>query len=139
MNFWDSSAITPLIVEEKDTPLRYQQTKEFGSLTVWYGTVLEIESALARKHREEKLSPKLLRTARTSLHALAKSWDEVSPGVVVRDRAARLLYTHTLRAADAFQLAAALVVSRETPSGHRFLTGDLRLRNAAEREGFSVD
>jgi predicted nucleic acid-binding protein len=138
MNFWDSSAITPLLVEEADTPLRQRQYRESGILTVWYGTVLEIHSALSRKRREDHLTPQQLRSARAALDTLAGSWDEVCPGLQVRDRAVRLLYTHPLRAADAFQLAAALVITRESPNGNRFLTGDQRLRDAAEQEGFNV-
>ncbi|MGA0332695.1 MAG: PIN domain-containing protein [Kiritimatiellia bacterium] len=138
MNFWDSSAITPLIVSEASSPLRCQQYRDLGAVTVWYGTLLEIESALARKLREESVPSAGIREARTRLRSLAETWDEVTPGLQLRERATRLLYTHSLRAADAFQLAAALVASREAPAGHRFLTGDIRLKDAAEREGFTV-
>lgn len=48
------------------------------------------------------------------------------------------LRVHPLRAADALQLAAALVSCGEDPHGFSFLTGDDRLRLAAEREGFDV-
>ena len=45
---------------------------------------------------------------------------------------------HALRAADAFQLAAALVACRDPPAGHSFLSGDARLLHAARLEGFEV-
>ena len=57
---------------------------------------------------------------------------------MVRNRAIRLLRVHPLRAADAFQLAAALVAFRAQPQDAIFLTGDERLRLAAEREGFDA-
>jgi len=46
---------------------------------------------------------------------------------------------HQLRAADAFQLAAALIFCREQPQYLPFLTADQRLRDAASLEGFPVE
>jgi hypothetical protein len=43
-----------------------------------------------------------------------------------------------LRAGDALQLAAALVAANDRPHAHEFLSGDVRLREAATREGFKV-
>lgn len=45
---------------------------------------------------------------------------------------------HALRSADALQLAAALVACDERPRGETFVSLDERLRNAAQREGFTV-
>ena len=56
----------------------------------------------------------------------------------VRERARRLLEIHPLRAADSLQLGAALLTSEETPQGFPFVTLDLRLGDAAEKEGFHV-
>lgn len=76
--------------------------------------------------------------ARIRLDMLRESWVEVQPTVAVRDRALRLLRTHPLRAADAFRLAAGLAACQEKTRGFTFLTGDERLREAAEAEGFST-
>ena len=57
----------------------------------------------------------------------------------VSERALRLLDVHDLRAADALQLAAALVASRERPQSIAFATLDQRLAIAARAEGFPVD
>jgi hypothetical protein len=43
-----------------------------------------------------------------------------------------------LRAADALQLAAALIWCNHYPRGRTFISGDERLLEAAEREGFDV-
>ena len=51
----------------------------------------------------------------------------------------RLLQTHSLRAADALQLASALVASQEDPSRLPFMSFDNRLIRAAKREGFVVN
>ncbi len=50
----------------------------------------------------------------------------------------RLLRVHPLRAADAFQLAAAIAAADESPRSLPFVTFDSRLARAAEREGFPV-
>jgi|GEM_PF-3666775 len=60
----------------------------------------------------------------------------VEPTTVVLERAERLLMIHDLRAADAFQLSAALVLFQEKPASYYFVSTDLRLIGAATREGF---
>lgn len=138
MNFWDSSAIVPLLVAESDTPLRESQLRANPSLLVWYATHLEIESAICRRLRENSLDPSLASQARARLSVLSKSWLEVQPTPLVKARAIRLLRVHPLRAADAFQLAAALAACHEMTAGNRFLTADLRLATAASLEGFDL-
>ena len=72
------------------------------------------------------------------LSDLAGAWAEVTAAARIRERALRALATHPLRAADAVQLAAALVAAEDRPRGHHFVCGDLRLREAATREGFDA-
>jgi predicted nucleic acid-binding protein len=45
---------------------------------------------------------------------------------------------HPLRAADAFQLAAAYVAAEQRPSSLTIVTLDERLASAARKEGFAV-
>lgn len=138
MIFWDSSALTPLLLTEVDSDLREAQLRGDPVVLVWYGTLAELESALCRQKCEGSLGREDESKARVRLDMLRESWIEVQPTVAVRDRALRLLRTHPLRAADAFQLAASLVVCQEKTRGFTFLTGDRRLRDAAEAEGFST-
>jgi hypothetical protein len=49
-----------------------------------------------------------------------------------------LLAVHFLRAADAFQLAAALVWAEEKPQGLEIVCLDPNIREAALKEGFEV-
>jgi hypothetical protein len=56
----------------------------------------------------------------------------------VKALARRLLRVHTLRAADALQLGAALVWASGQPQGKTLHTLDERLALAARREGFVV-
>lgn len=50
----------------------------------------------------------------------------------------RLLRVHRLRAADAVQIAAAIVAADFQPGSLEFVTLDVRQADAAEREGFRV-
>ena len=56
----------------------------------------------------------------------------------VKARAKRLLGVHTLRAADALQLAAALTAANDEPSKIELVSLDEGLNEAARREGFRV-
>jgi uncharacterized protein len=69
---------------------------------------------------------------------LVKTGEEVAPTETLRKKAERLLAVHTISAADAMQLAAAMVWARDDPAGHGFVCLDDRLRDAAGREGFQV-
>ena len=138
MRFWDSSALTPLLVDEGDSEIRERQLQDDSVVLVWYGTPAEIESALNRRKREKSMTAESAAVARQRFAQLAETWIEVQATHTVRERAMRLLRVHPLRAADAFQLAAALVACGERTRGFAFLTGDGRLREAAAAEGFSV-
>jgi predicted nucleic acid-binding protein len=72
------------------------------------------------------------------LRELADAWAEIPPGDRLRDRALRLLRVHDLRAADALQLAAAVLLSADAPESLPFVCLDQRLRDAASREGFAL-
>jgi hypothetical protein len=72
------------------------------------------------------------------LERLSLSWVEVDAVEPTRDRAERALAVHTLTAADALQLGAALVAVRDRPKHRGFVTADDRLSEAASAEGFDV-
>ena len=99
---------------------------------------MEIASAIERRAREGALTDSDRVAARTAVDELAVAWTEISALAAVRERAMRLVATHVLRAADAMQLAAALVAISDRPAGHEFVCTDARLRDAAAREGFLV-
>lgn len=138
MRFWDTSAIVPLLVSEARTTSARRLAGEDPGIIVWWATRTECVAALARRRREGALTSSGERLARSVLALLAAEWSEVLPGDGVRERAERLLSTHALRTADAFQLAAALLWSRGGTHGLEFVSLDLRLREAALREGFQL-
>lgn len=139
MKFWDSSALVPLLVTEATSELRKHQYDADPWAVAWFGTLVEIESSLVRRQREGQLPAEVERAARNRLTEITKQWTEVIPTAEVRARAIRLLRVHQLRAAAAFQLAAALIFCREQPQHLPFLTADQRLRDAASLEGFPVE
>jgi hypothetical protein len=63
---------------------------------------------------------------------------EVPPSDGLRAIACGVLRVHDLRAADALQLAAALMWAEQRPAGRGFACLDRKLREAATREGFDV-
>jgi predicted nucleic acid-binding protein len=111
---------------------------EDREVAVWTLTRVEMASALRRKEREGGLSRAQVGQALARLEAMALAWTEVEALHLVRERAERLLGAHPLRAADALQLAAALVLVEERPRGWFFVTCDDRLGQAGEAEGFTV-
>jgi predicted nucleic acid-binding protein len=138
MKFWDSSAVVPLCVIEPHSEVVEKILKNDERMVVWWGTHLECLSALSRRVREGSVSRYEAGSFEKSLTLLSSAWIEVHPKDSIRDRARRILPVHPLRAADALQLAAALVFSRESPFGIEFVSLDDRLRECAGKEGFTV-
>jgi predicted nucleic acid-binding protein len=95
-------------------------------------------SAFVRRAREDDLTAAGERQARDVLEALAAAWTEVLPSEPLRASTERLLAVHPLRAADAFQLAAALAWCQGHPTGRALVTFDVRLGAAGRREGFAI-
>jgi predicted nucleic acid-binding protein len=78
------------------------------------------------------------RQAFARLDYMRSRWNEVQPTEEVRERAERLLRIHRLRAADALQLAAALVWCEDRPRGRALIGADGSLSEAAAAEGFTI-
>lgn len=138
MRFWDSSAIIPLCIEEPHSEIVRQLALDDGELAFWWGTPVECSSSFARLRREGIISGNDEQQVRHLVDQLAQSSTEVSPSEEVRTTARRLLLRHPLRAADALQLAAALVWAVHKPDDLGFVCLDNRLREAAIAEGFSL-
>lgn len=138
MRFWDASAIVPLLVEEPAHPAVHQALGDDTSMLVWWASSVECVSALSRRNREGSLEESTLRLALERLRVLSRAWHEILPTQTVRSQAERMLRVHPLRAADALQLAAAVVAAELQPSDLEFLCLDDRLSAAASREGFRL-
>jgi uncharacterized protein len=138
MRFWDSSAVVPLIADEPVSAQALDLYWEDRRMLVWMLTVTEVTSALCRKLRDGSLTRERFREIRRVLIELSMDWSEVTAVETVRRRANRLLEVHPLRAADALQLASALIATADEPRGFSFVTYDGELGVAAEKEGFTV-
>jgi predicted nucleic acid-binding protein len=136
--FWDSSAIVPLLITEPDSDGVRAVLRDQPVPVVWWGTVVECRSALARSDRLHLITADAADRGRAILDALRGEWVEVVASEEVRERAATLVLRHPLRAADALQLGAALTWARGRPRQHRLLSFDARLCAAARGEGFNL-
>lgn len=138
MRFWDSSALVPLLVDELSSRQLGDLLQLDPGIAIWWGSPVECMSALCRLQREGALKPSAMRRKQADLEELRAHAAEVQPLSDVRARALRLVATHRLRAADALQLAAALIWCSERPQKVGFVSTDGRLRAAAAAEGFQV-
>jgi predicted nucleic acid-binding protein len=138
VRFWDSSALAPLVMEEPRSHACRRLLKDRSGVAVWAFTRTEMTSAVWQRARMSALPSATVMKALNRIEALSRGWSEIIDLEQVRDRAERLLGSHDLRAADALQLAAALVLTRDRPRGHDFVTADGALGRAAAAEGFNV-
>ena len=138
MRYWDASALVPLVIAEPQSERVREWLAGDDGIVTWAWTRTEIVSAIERRCREGLLDRMLRRQALDRFEAFSQSWDEVSDLLAVRTRACALLARHPLRAADAGQLAAAVLVQEQLGGGLVFACLDERLSLAAERETLRV-
>jgi predicted nucleic acid-binding protein len=138
VRFWDTSALVSLVAEEPRSAACRRLLKDKQGVVVWALTRTEMISAVWQRARSGDLTTTSLTRALTRIEAMSRQWDEISDLDLVRERAERLLAQHPLRAADALQLAAALILTRDRPRGRDFVTADGGLAQAAAAEGFRV-
>jgi predicted nucleic acid-binding protein len=107
-------------------------------MMVSWASHVECGSAVHRLRREGVFNPADAAQLLSGLAGALDAANVVQPGDELCAMALRLLGVHPLRAADALQLAAALLWSRGRPAGKDFVCLDERLRTAAILEGFVV-
>lgn len=138
VRFWDSSAVVPLIVTQAASPLVDGWLSEDAELALWTLTSVELVSAVRRLAREGLLGEREANTAEARADEIMKTSHVVVNVETVKAQARRLLRLHSLRAADAMQLGAALEWADGRPTGRLLHTLDVQLARAAAREGFHV-
>lgn len=138
MRFWDTSALLALLAGQTGSALLMPLAEEDLGVAIWWATPMELASAVCRLLREHAVEEAECTRLLDRIAAIVRAADQIEPAGVVREAAVRMLRVHDLRAADALQLASALVWSEYSPSGFGFVSTDRRLRTAASREGFSV-
>ena len=135
--FWDASALVPLCVRQGITPQAIALYKTHDAV-VWWATPVEIASALARLLRMKQLDSRAWAKSNKLAKSLADSWSVIQPSDALRATSMQLVVRYDLRAADLFQLAAALEWCEYAPQGRVFLTADQKLRDAALLSGFDA-
>jgi predicted nucleic acid-binding protein len=135
VRYWDASALVPLITAESRSEEVRGWLRDDPVVVTWVWTNVEIASAVERRVREGLLTRAERRLILDRFSVLAAGWDEVIDVLAVRARALPLLARHALRAADAAQLAAALLLRDELGTPPAFVCLDQRLALAAETEG----
>ena len=138
MRFWDTSAIIPLVSREPFSDALRRLIEEDTGMVVWWATRVECVSAISRRAREGLLGAEGEASARGLLDDLSESWTEARPTARLRAIAEQSLIAHPLRAADALQLASAMIWCGGEPRGRPFVCLDERLRTAASRSGFDL-
>jgi uncharacterized protein len=138
VRYWDASAVVPLLIRQEQSGAMRKALGQDPDVVTWWGTPVECVSAIRRLVREGRLGEPDSRAAERRLTALREAWTEILPGEACRQAAERMLRVHPLRAADALQLAAALLASDHRPFELEIMCLDSRLTEAARREGFPL-
>lgn len=136
--FWDSSALAAAFLGDAHSDAMVEAFDRDPTPVIWWATPVECRSAIVQAVREKRGGRDVAVEAMERMREARSQTREILPGESLRARANRLLAQHPLRAADAFQLAAALIWCEEQPSGETFVSLDRRLREAAHREGFTL-
>jgi hypothetical protein len=138
VRFWDSSAVVPLLVEQKPSSRVAAWVAGDDAMVLWTLTPVEVVSALRRLVRDKALAEEIARLAEVRLAEIVRACHVIIDVDPVKSLATRLLRLHPLRAFDALQLGAALHWVEGHPQGRTLHTLDSRLALAAQREGFNV-
>ena len=137
--FWDTSALVPLCCRQAGSSSRsHQLFKLFKKPVIWWGTPVEVRSALVRLRQDGDLSKRQMLNAVQKWEMLERVVREVNPTEQVRGLAKTIPQQHGLRTLDAFQLAAALAWCQSNPRRRPFVCFDETLSDAAESAGFAV-
>jgi len=139
MKFWDSSALVPLLIDEEFSDYCLETLSKDQEMLIWCLSKVEVFSAFCRRNREGILSDSDFQAAKAALDYLVERAYEINALEKVTVRALRLMEVHPLRAADACQLASALVATQEDPHRLALVCFDDRLKTAAMKEGFTVN
>lgn len=136
--FWDASAIVALLAKQESTPKASELGRRFGNVVVWWGTTVEVRSAIAKRVRQKLMTKGDAEQSLRRFRALRTRWAEVEPLERIRSDAEEYPDRFGLRAGDALQLAAALAWCSNRPKNRPFVSFDNDLADAAQEVGFEV-
>jgi uncharacterized protein with PIN domain len=90
VKFWDASAVVPLVLREPGSELVRGWLREDPDMVLWVLSRLELVSAIERRTRERKLTPRQRALALARVARLTRDAHEVSDVVAARSRAVPL-------------------------------------------------
>lgn len=144
--FLDSSAITKRYVKEIGTAwlIELFRPKSFNRIYVAEIALVEVASALTRRHRGRSLSnPAYQKVQNRFRRNFADKFFKIETNLTIIEQAADLAEKYALRGYDAVQLASAVYLHnrrRQTAlSALIFISSDNALNIAAGAEGLQVD
>jgi predicted nucleic acid-binding protein len=139
MQFWDSSALLPLVVAQRALSHSCRRLFEQGEVrAAAFVARIECRSALVRLAREGAFTPTTRDKAAEKMETLLAGFDVVVFSPAVERHALALLSRHGLRSLDAIQLASALAVGGSGSGPPQFVCCDRRLARAAAAEGLTL-
>ena len=136
--FFDTSAIVPLRVAQGSSQEARLAYRNVTKQVVAWTAPIEAAGAIYRAVRLGGLSKSNAKRVLSRLGQLEKRWTEIVASDQVRSSAISLLSTYDPRAADAIQLASALVWCKEKPKNRLFVCFDHKLAEAARAAGFTT-
>lgn len=134
--FWDTSAVVPLCCHQSASLQARRLARRYDRMIVWWSASVEAYSALSRLLRQREISQGEFEWAVKRLEQMESTWWDVAPEEDARKTAKEMLNRYDLRAADALQLAAAMVWCDHNPRRRPFICFDQRLAEAARKAGF---
>lgn len=135
--FFDTSAIVPLCVAQQSSQKARQVYRGFTRQVVAWTALIEASGAIYRAVRLGGLTELNAKRAFGRLAQFEKRWTEIIASDRVRHTAITMLSSYDLRAADAVQLASALVWCKDKPRNRSFVCFDQKLAIAARAVGFT--
>lgn len=139
--FLDSSALVKRYVEEPGTGRVLELLSPARRLIVSRLATVEVSSAIVRRARRIGLRDEEVEPVLDALESeVRERFEVVELGTPVLTRAIDLVRVHALRAADAIQLACALIARGEPTTGADFalVSSDAELNAAAQQESLAV-
>ncbi len=137
IDYFDASALAKRYVEEQESD-RVRALLAEDLVATSRITEIEVASALVRRCREGDFPAADRDRALGALRRDLRSLFVVEVTQAVSRRSISLLKRHSLRAADALQLASCLELSEQLRMPVRFVAYDRRLCDAALAEGLEI-
>jgi predicted nucleic acid-binding protein len=141
-HFLDSSALLKRYREENGSGWMLELSRNSERLIVARLAHVEVTAAIVRRGRESTESSQRMAPALAALDSdMEKEFQVVEFTEPLIARAIKLTKAHALRAADAIQLACALLARAELPGTMEFylVSADEELNRAAIAEGLPVE